>query len=155
VPDRRDEVMSTQEAVRRVLAGQAVDESQLTPAQRADVREALENIREHNIVREMFDEDVADKEFTTGDVGNAEFFTKVYGDRVRFHHAWRSWLVFDGVRWVRDADGAVTRFAVKALHARQHAALGNADRVRELSRAENRIPQILALAKAMSAPVPR
>lgn len=49
--------------------------------------------------------------FIPTDVGNAERLIARYGDDMRWVHKWDSWMVFDGVRWVRDETRAVERYA--------------------------------------------
>jgi putative DNA primase/helicase len=46
------------------------------------------------------------------DLGNAKRLVKLFEARVRYDHARKMWLVFDGVRWCDDTDGQVTRLAM-------------------------------------------
>jgi putative DNA primase/helicase len=45
------------------------------------------------------------------DLGNARRLVAIHGADLRYCHAWKAWLVWDGVRWRRDATGAVVRRA--------------------------------------------
>jgi putative DNA primase/helicase len=46
------------------------------------------------------------------DRANSRRFLKRYRENVRFCHAWKSWLIWDGTRWRIDNDGAVMRLAM-------------------------------------------
>ena len=43
------------------------------------------------------------------EIANSRRFLKQNDDRVRYCFAWKQWLVWDGMRWKVDADGAVIR----------------------------------------------
>lgn len=58
------------------------------------------------------------------DAGNGELFASLYGDRVRYDHRRRHWLVWDGHCWVEDCDGQVRRLAKLAARHRYIAAPG-------------------------------
>ena len=45
------------------------------------------------------------------DLGNAKRLVKKYGKNIRYCHKWRTWLVWDGKRWVRDHSGEAMRMA--------------------------------------------
>lgn len=45
------------------------------------------------------------------DLGNADRFVDMHGNRVRWCPALKSWLFYDGRRWARDECGAVTKLA--------------------------------------------
>lgn len=49
------------------------------------------------------------------DTGNAERIVHLFGDDLRFVHAWKEWLVWDGCRWRKDQDGYVQRRAIQML----------------------------------------
>lgn len=51
------------------------------------------------------------KRFALTDTGNAERMVAQHGGDLRFCHTWGSWLVWDGVRWERDATSEVHRLA--------------------------------------------
>lgn len=56
------------------------------------------------------------------DAGNAEVFVALRANDVRFDHARRRWLVWEGHRWRPDTDAEVRRLALDALRARLRAA---------------------------------
>jgi putative DNA primase/helicase len=45
------------------------------------------------------------------DLGNAERFALEFGHRARYVAKWGRWLVWDGLRWAEDSDGAAVRLA--------------------------------------------
>jgi P4 family phage/plasmid primase-like protien len=55
----------------------------------------------------------AKKEYAFTELGNAEHFTDLNRDNVRYVKAWEAWLVWDGTRWVRDTTDKVRRLAQK------------------------------------------
>jgi putative DNA primase/helicase len=57
------------------------------------------------------------------DAGNAEVFTFLYRDVVRYDHKKRRWLVWGGHRWIPDADDAVQRMALDVARLRFKAAM--------------------------------
>lgn len=62
------------------------------------------------IARRRADHELKRDPFT--EAGAAERFTRLHGDDVRFDHHRHRWLLWDGQRWVPDADGAITRLAL-------------------------------------------
>ncbi len=52
--------------------------------------------------------------YERSDIGNAERFVDTYRNRVRYCKARKSWLVYDGKRWVWDERGEVIKLAHKA-----------------------------------------
>jgi putative DNA primase/helicase len=56
------------------------------------------------------------------DLGLAEHFVARCSERIRYVRAWRTWLVWDERRWVRDTSGAVERLLKDVLRARITAA---------------------------------
>jgi putative DNA primase/helicase len=52
------------------------------------------------------------------DAGNAEVFVGMYGEFVRYDHARKRWLVWQGNRWQPDADATVYRCALQAARHR-------------------------------------
>lgn len=91
------------------------------------------------------------------DLGNAERYAAFAGDRFRYVHPWGSWLVYDGVRWQRDADGEAVRTARDALRAMAAAAeaVPDAEQRDELvkhaldSESSARVSAMLGLAQAL------
>jgi P4 family phage/plasmid primase-like protien len=57
--------------------------------------------------------------FPLSDAGNGEYFGYMFGDRVRFDHARRRWLVWNRHHWRLDADAEVHRMALEAIRERQ------------------------------------
>ena len=49
------------------------------------------------------------------DLGNAERLIARHGLNLRYAHAWKSWLLWDGMRWQRDATGGVMRLAAETI----------------------------------------
>jgi putative DNA primase/helicase len=49
--------------------------------------------------------------YPENDSDRAQRFAKQFGDELRYVACWKSWLYWDGIRWVRDTDGTVTRKA--------------------------------------------
>ena len=56
------------------------------------------------------------------DTGNGEVIAAMFGERLRYDHLRKRWLVWDAHRWVHDADGKVRRLAIEASRARFAAA---------------------------------
>jgi len=54
--------------------------------------------------------DIIDKHQLT-ELGNAHRLVQHYGEMIRYVHDTRSWLIWDGLRWKRDEDGQIARFA--------------------------------------------
>jgi len=49
------------------------------------------------------------------DQGNADRIVREYGNKLRFVHDANAWLIWDGLRWVRDRTGKVMMAAVNAV----------------------------------------
>lgn len=54
------------------------------------------------------------RRYTHSDLGNAERFRDMFGDRVRWCPARKSWLLYDGKRWAWDDRGHVVKLAQEA-----------------------------------------
>jgi putative DNA primase/helicase len=50
-----------------------------------------------------------------GDTGNAQRFLVLYGNDVRYCHAFKAWFIWDNQRWVRDEQGYATTLAKKVV----------------------------------------
>lgn len=61
--------------------------------------------------------------FSKTDTGNAELFTELYKDRLRYDHKRDRWLVWTGHWWADDTDGQVQRLAKSAARYRGEQAL--------------------------------
>jgi putative DNA primase/helicase len=55
------------------------------------------------------------RRFRLTDLGNAERLIHQHGEDLRYCHAWKSWLVWDGRKWARDATAEVERRAVRTV----------------------------------------
>lgn len=51
------------------------------------------------------------RRYERSDLGNAERFIDMHGNRVRWCPARKAWLVYDGTRWAWDERGSVVKFA--------------------------------------------
>ena len=60
--------------------------------------------------------------FPRTDSGNAELFARLYGDRLRYDHRRKRWLLWDGNRWKPDVDEEVLRLAKAAARHRYEVA---------------------------------
>jgi putative DNA primase/helicase len=49
--------------------------------------------------------------YPVNDTQRAQRFAKKYANELKYVQAWKQWLLWDGVRWVPDEDGAVLRKA--------------------------------------------
>ena len=57
------------------------------------------------------------KLYSFDDTGNAERLTDTFGDRIRYSYVNKSWLYYDGRRWVLDITGAIKRMADEIVEA--------------------------------------
>ena len=55
--------------------------------------------------------------YTFDDTGNAQRFTDLFGDKVRYCYTDKRWLFYDGRRWCTDMTGTVKRLADRAVEA--------------------------------------
>lgn len=72
------------------------------------------------------------------DMGNAERLIARHGHDIRYCHAWKRFVVWDGRRWKPDDTGEVTRRAkqtVRAIYAEAAAVVGDDDESKALRRA--------------------
>lgn len=93
------------------------------------------------------------------DVDNAERLRILHGDRVRYVHAWGTWIVWDGRRWVRDPEGVMVGELAKDVSRRLFEDLASgdfpADRRRQLanwaaqSAGRSRISAMVSLARGL------
>jgi putative DNA primase/helicase len=89
------------------------------------------------------------------DYGNALRLVADHGSRIRYVQAWRTWLVYDGTRWEKDATGQVMRYAKASICGIYTQAAGGPDSGRKAlvthalrSEAENRLCAMVALARS-------
>lgn len=88
------------------------------------------------------------------DMGNAERLVDQYGEELRYCHVWKSWLIWDGQRWLVDHAGAVTHRAKLTIRQMliDAAAIAEDNRRKELikhalkSEARPRVEAMVALA---------
>lgn len=52
------------------------------------------------------------------DTSNAENICNLFGDKIRFDHRRKRWLIWDTHRWKTDDDGSIYRHAIKAAQSR-------------------------------------
>ena len=74
--------------------------------------------------------------FRYTDLANSELMVRWYGPELRFCHAWRKWLCWDGRRWKVDDSGAVYRRAVDTVRSLYDVAADIDDTARRTSIAE-------------------
>lgn len=65
--------------------------------------------------------------FRRTDAGNGEYFARLYGERVRYDHRRRRWLLWAGDWWRPDDAGAVRRMAKDAARGRYQGAVAISD----------------------------
>jgi phage/plasmid-associated DNA primase len=65
--------------------------------------------------------------FPLTDAGNAEVFSHLYGQQLRYDHSRNRWLLWEGHRWARDSDGEVCHLAKESAGTRYLAAVEIAD----------------------------
>lgn len=66
-------------------------------------------------------------DYNLTDAGNAELFTALYGDTLRYDHQRGRWLEWRGHYWKPETDGEVTRLALKAVRKRYQNAVNIED----------------------------
>jgi putative DNA primase/helicase len=49
--------------------------------------------------------------FDNGDLGNAQRLIHHYGEDLRYCHSYKSWFIWDGIRWKIDSKGEITKIA--------------------------------------------
>jgi putative DNA primase/helicase len=95
------------------------------------------------------------RHYTRSDLGNAERFVDMFGDRVRWCPARKAWLVYDGKRWAWDDRGRVVKLAQEAARGLYKEALLEPDPAKQKgltkfaigSQNEGRISGMLSQAK--------
>lgn len=71
------------------------------------------------------------KSYNLTDLGNAERMAAMFKDEIRYCHAWRSWLIWDGVRWVIDKSNQINQKAkqvVRSIYQEASAGVDSSDR---------------------------
>jgi putative DNA primase/helicase len=96
------------------------------------------------------------KEFKLTDLGNAERLVYHFGERIRYCHAWKKWLIWDGTRWVVDQSGQiyqVSKQVVRRIY-REVQWVDDPERRRSISRhaaaseSDRRIAAMISLAQS-------
>jgi putative DNA primase/helicase len=59
--------------------------------------------------------DLPKREFKLTDLGNAERLVYHFGEKIRYCHAWRKWLIWDRDRWAIDQSGQIHQLAKKVV----------------------------------------
>lgn len=103
------------------------------------------------------------KTFKTTDMGNAERLVHHFGDQIRYCHAWKSWLIWDDVRWVMDETEKIRQLAKKVVRMMYKEATYYSDEMKRKSLArhamqsenDNRIRAMTSLAQSDVAISPR
>lgn len=55
--------------------------------------------------------------FPLTELGNSERFVALFGDRVRYCHAWGTWLYWTGKQWLEDETGVIRQWAKDTVRA--------------------------------------
>ncbi len=95
------------------------------------------------------------RHYERSDLGNAEKFVDMHGNRVRWCPAFKSWLFYDGRRWARDERGEVVKLAHLTARSRLQDAAAEEDPAKQKeiakfaisSQNEGRINGMLSQAK--------
>ncbi|MBI1741547.1 hypothetical protein HYR54_00585 [Candidatus Acetothermia bacterium] len=64
------------------------------------------------------------RDMSLTDAGNGELIVLLSGDRLRFDHRQKRWLLWNNVRWMPDCDGEVDRVALEAARTRLRTSAG-------------------------------
>ena len=83
------------------------------------------------------------------DLGNAQRLVADHGDDIRYCPVWKSWLVWDGLRWRRDDDGELVRRAATTVRRMFEAAWGLPDKERKKAAAWSMRSESAARIEAM------
>lgn len=81
-----------------------------------------------------------------GDTGNAQRFLALHRNDVRYCHAFKAWLIWDGRRWKRDDQGGTTALAKNVMieYLRQAIAANNRE-LEKLAKSALDVPRIRGL----------
>lgn len=89
-------------------------------------------------------------EYHMTDLGNAERVIAQHGLNLRYVHAWKSWLLWDGMRWQRDSIGGAMRLAQKTIRGLTKVAMlvgWDLEKIARRSESRSRLEGCLALAQ--------
>ena len=125
------------------------------PLVNTGLRKTFESILKAERRRHPAGRDIDELLVRCTDAGNAELFCHCYGDRLRYDHRRKRWLVWRGHWWTEDVDGKVMRLAIEAARRRHHEAvrIGNKDKRRSVtdwarkSESRQRLEATLAIAR--------
>jgi putative DNA primase/helicase len=67
------------------------------------------------------------QEFSQSDAGNAELFVKLNGDKIRYNHTEKIWLIWNGNYWQPDKKNEINELAKQSAKHRQHQAISISD----------------------------
>lgn len=103
------------------------------------------------------------RNFKQTDLGNAERLIHYFGDQIRYCHPWKSWMIWDDVRWVMDETGKIQQLAKKVVRLIYKEATYYNDEMKRKalarhamqSESENRIRAMISLAQSEVAISPR
>lgn len=90
--------------------------------------------------------------FNCTDLGNAERFVNQFGDKVRYVHPWKTWLVWSGAHWERDETGRAEKLAKRTVRSiyKEAADTLSDDRRKELSKHAQKSEAASAIANMLS-----
>ncbi|MFO0795417.1 MAG: BT4734/BF3469 family protein, partial [Candidatus Brocadiaceae bacterium] len=94
--------------------------------------------------------------FNLTDLGNAKRLSNRHGDKIRYCHTWKKWLIWNGRQWEIDGSGAILRFAKDTVkHIYQEATLFTDDEQRKAiakwaitSESESHLNSMVSLAQS-------
>ena len=103
-----------------------------------------------------FHHELRQRDFKLTDLGNAERLVYHFGEQIRYCHAWKRWLIWDGVRWVVDQSGQIYQLAKKVVRKiyREVQSVNDSDERRSISRhasaseSDRRIAAMISLAQS-------
>jgi putative DNA primase/helicase len=122
---RNDALTRFAGTIRAKGMGQTVIEQSLLAANREQCNPPLDDNEVLGIARSISRYQARDiskvSSFNFTDSENAEYFTEMYADKLRYDHRRGRWLEWAGHYWRTDNDGQITRLALKAIRERyQH-----------------------------------
>ena len=104
------------------------------PIAHAELDDYLRRVWEQANTPDFDSNTKSEKTYPYTEAGDAEFFAWKHRDDVRFDHARKRWLHFDGNRWRPDEQGSILRLALQTMRDRQRIAVrlqGDDDGVRQ------------------------
>ncbi|MBI2859183.1 MAG: bifunctional DNA primase/polymerase [Chloroflexi bacterium] len=91
----------------------AVNQRVVPPMDEADIRRIAESIGRYEPAAP-----VSATCYNLTDTGNAELLVGLFGDRLRFDHKRRRWLIWDGNIWQPDNTGEINRLTIESARER-------------------------------------